>query len=327
MRSARTRGALVRLALAGGVLSLGCTNAGDAPAVGTLERDRIELVAEANESIAEIAVKEGDVVEAGALLLRLEPGRPAAEAAQARALRDEASARRAELERGPRSEEIAEARALALGAESAVYTARAELARMAVLATSGVASASKRDAVQLAYDAALAQRDAARARLAALEAGATAEELARAQAAQAAAEAALEGAELRVARLEVRAPRAGRVDALPFELGERPAPGAVVAVLVAGGAPWARVYVPEPVRVRLAAGAEASVAVDGYAEPFAGRLRAIAHDASFTPYYALTQRDRSRLSYVAEVDLVSAEARELPTGVPVQVTFALGPAK
>jgi HlyD family secretion protein len=305
-------------------LALGaCSNAADTPSVGTLERDRIELVAEANEPIAEILVVEGDEVAVDALLVRFEGGRVAAAAAQARAARAEAGARLAEMRRGPRIEEIAEARALAAGAESRVATARTELARAQALASRGVASAAQLDAAQLGFDAALAERDATRARLDAREAGATAVELARAEGAHAAAEAALADAELRLARLELRAPRAGRVDALPFERGERPPVGAVVAVLLAEGAPWARVYVPEPVRVRLAPGARAEVEIDGFDAPFAGRLRSIAHDAAFTPYYALTQRDRSRLAYVAEVDLTGPEAAELPTGVPVQVTFPI----
>ena len=41
---------------------------------GTLERDRLELVAESHERIVEIAVTEGDRVAGGALLLRQEAG-------------------------------------------------------------------------------------------------------------------------------------------------------------------------------------------------------------------------------------------------------------
>ena len=40
--------------------------------LGTLERDRIELIAEAREPIVEVAVREGDAVAEGQLLLRLD---------------------------------------------------------------------------------------------------------------------------------------------------------------------------------------------------------------------------------------------------------------
>jgi HlyD family secretion protein len=291
------------------------------PSLGTLERDRIELIAEADEPVLENAVREGDRVEAGALIVRQGGGRIAAQAERARGARDEARARLDELLEGPRSEEIAEGRAQLAGAEGTLRTAQRELARAEELARADFASRARLDQARMTFEAARAERDAARARLTALLTGSRSEEIARGESALAAAEAALAEAELRLARLEVRAPRDAVVDALPFEPGERPAPGAAVAVLVADGAPWARVHVPEPLRTRLAPGARAKIRIDGYAEPFEGRLRSIAYDPAFTPYYALTQRDRSRLSYLAEVDVTSPEAAALPAGVPVEITF------
>jgi HlyD family secretion protein len=61
------------------------------------------------------------------------------------------------------------------------------------------------------------------------------------------------------------------------------------------------------------------------ARPFSGTLRYIAGEASFTPYYALTQRDRSRLAFLAEIDLPEPEARNLPAGVPVEVMLGRAP--
>jgi HlyD family secretion protein len=98
-----------------------------------------------------------------------------------------------------------------------------------------------------------------------------------------------------------------------------------VVIMLAGGMPFARVYVPEPQRARLHAGQSLTVHVDGVAQPFAGTLRYIAGEASFTPYYALTQRDRSRLAFVAEIDLPEAAARDLPAGVPAEVLLDRAP--
>jgi HlyD family secretion protein len=50
-------------------------------------------------------------------------------------------------------------------------------------------------------------------------------------------------------------------------------------------------------------------------------MRMISSEAAFTPYYSLTERDRKHLAYLAEIDLVGEEARDLPTGLPVEVTF------
>ena len=293
------------------------------PALGTLERDRLELVAEADEPVLENVVREGDRVAAGALLVRQGGGRVAAQADRARAARDEARARLDELEHGPRHEQISEARAQLAGAEGALRTATRERERAEQLAEADFASRARLDQARMSFDAAHAARDAARARLEALVTGSRSEEIARGESALAAAEAALVEAELRRERLDVRAPRSAFVDALPFEPGERPPPGAPLVVLVADGAPWARVHVPEPLRTRLRPGARARVRVDGYSEPFEGRLRSVSHEPSFTPYFALTQRDRSRLSYLAEVDVTSPAALELPAGLPVEVTFEL----
>ena len=56
----------------------------------------------------------------------------------------------------------------------------------------------------------------------------------------------------------------------------------------------------------------------------AGRVRTVSSEAVFTPFFALTERDRGRLSYLAEVDLVEPRAAELPTGLPVEVRFGAG---
>ena len=295
----------------------------DLPALGTLERDRLELVAEADEPVLEVAVREGDRVESGALLVRQGGGRVGAQADRARGARDEARARLDELAHGPRVEQLLEARAQLAGAEGARRTASHELERAEQLAQADFASRARLDQAHMSFDGARGARDAARARLSALETGSRREEIARGMGALEAAEAMLSEAELRRQRLELRAPRSGIVDALPYEPGERPAPGAAVVVLVADGAPWARVHVPEPLRTRLRPGTRARIRIDGYAKPFEGRLRRVSHEPAFTPYFALTQRDRSRLSYLAEVDVTSPEALELPAGIPVEVTFDL----
>ena len=94
--------------------------------------------------------------------------------------------------------------------------------------------------------------------------------------------------------------------------------------MLADGPPYARVHVPEPIRARVHPGLGARVMVDGVKGGFSGRVRTVSHDAAFTPFYALTDKDRGRLAYLAEVDLLDSAARQLPTGVPVQVTFEDG---
>ncbi len=313
-----------RTRIASLVLLAACgSDPADLPAVGTLERDRIELVAEANEPIVAILVREGDAVVAGQVLVQLDDALLDAQNARAEATRDELRARLAEAERGPRAERIREARARLAGAESAVRNAQSDFERARALEQRAFESQARSDLLRARRDEAIARRDEFRATLEALEQGSTSEELDQARGALAAADAQVAEIGIRRARLAVRAPRAGRVDALPFELGERPPAGAVVAILLSSDPAYARVYVPEPVRARIAAGSRARVQIAGLEGELAGTVRMLSHEAAFTPYFALTQYDRGRLSYLAEIEIDGVPDRNLPTGVPVEVRFEL----
>lgn len=288
-------------------------------AVGQTAWDRVELVSEAAEPITTIEVTEGDAVAEGDVILRQDPERIAAQLEQARSARDQAAARLAELQRGPRTERIEEARARLDGAESRLANAEKQLARIRDLLERDLATPADRDDAEAARDSARSEVDQARAGLAALLEGTTVEELKQAEAALAQSRARVRELQVVSDRLTVRAPRAGVVDALPFEAGERPPAGATVAVLLAGRQPYARVYVPEPQRVRLRPGDRVPVHVDGLDGPLEGRVRFVSSDPAFTPFFALTEHDRSRLSYLAEIDLPAGQDRPLPAGIPVQV--------
>lgn len=130
------------------------------------------------------------------------------------------------------------------------------------------------------------------------------------------AQANVERMQLTLQRLEVRAPRDGRVDSLPYRKGDQPPPGVALVSLLVGEAPYARVYIPEPFRARIQPGAHMRVTVDGIEKPFDAVIRSIRSEPGFTPYYALTGEDASRLSYRAELLLSGDDASKLPPGVP-----------
>jgi HlyD family secretion protein len=289
------------------------------PLVGTLERDRIEIVAQASERIVELDVVEGDRVAAGRRLAQLDARLQHARVRQAEAAREAAAQRLAELVRGPREESIRESRALLDGAREDVALQAREVTRATDLVERKLAPQADLDIVRNRLASARAHEQALRAQLDALVAGTTAEEIAQAQAQLALADAELESERLLAAKLEVTAPRPGQIEALPYKLGEQPPLGATMIVMLADDAPYARVYVPEPLRARVEPGMRAIVAIDGIDRTYAGEVRFVAADAAFTPYFALTERDRSRLTFVTEVRLTEPEARELPTGVMVEV--------
>ena len=300
------------------ILTACSDSAYDGQILGTLERDRLELVAESNEPIVEIMVREGDAVPAGATLLRQELGSMQARLDQAVAARNVAERRLAELVKGPRAQEIAEARAALESARSVLETETKEYERGLDLVAHKLVSQSVLEQQRATRDTAVGNEKQATARLHLLLEGTRSEEVQQADATLKQAEAALAELQTSAARYVIKAPRAGRVEAIPYKLGERPAPGTPLIVMLADGKPYARVYVPEPLRTKFLPGTRARVRVDGHAD-LTGVVRFVSAEAAFTPYYALTQDDRSRLSYLTLIDLDESAAANVPTGMPVQV--------
>jgi HlyD family secretion protein len=294
----------------------------DGQILGTLERDRLELIAESNEPIVEITVREGDAVQVGQTLMRQELGSMQARLDQAIAARNVAEHRLAELVKGPRAQEITEARAALDSARSTLETETNEYQRAQDLVERKLVSQSALDQARARRDSAVGANKQAAARLHLLLEGTRVEEVDQAEAALKQATAALVELQTSAARYVVKAPRAGRVEAIPYKLGERPTAGTPLIVMLADGKPYARVYVPEPLRTQFLPGTHTRVHVDGREGDLSGVVRFVSADAAFTPYYALTQQDRSRLSYLTYIDLDERAAANVPTGMPVQVELA-----
>jgi len=299
---------------------------GDTPSdnrvVGELASDRLELIAETNEPIVEILVAEGETVTAGQLILRQDESRAQARLAEADAAAQQAKARLDELVRGPRQEQISQARANLDGATRDVTFRETEFQRVKDLLAKELASPESHDRAKAQLDAANANLDLRRAQLQELLAGTTVEELAQAEQALRQAEARRDNALIDLERHRLHAPADGLFDSRLFEPGERPSAGQPVAVMLGGEQPFARIYVPERLRVQVSAGLAAEIFVDGLDTPVPGRVRWVASEAAFTPYFALTERDRGRLTFLAKVDIAEDRDR-LPDGVPVEVELLL----
>jgi HlyD family secretion protein len=297
----------------------GCAPADDpSRVVGQLESDRVEVTAVVSEQIVAKAAAEGQLVSKGTALLEQDTALIDASIAEARAALAQSRARQDELIRGPRREQIVAAQASLAGAERDLEFRDTQYERAQQLLDRHLISPENRDEAKAALDAATARTSLLRAQLADLLSGTTIEELRQAEQSVLQFEARLQALNINRNRHSIQAPVGGVVDSILFEPGERPANGQPVAVILTGEQPYARVYVSERIRSRVFAGTRARVLVDGIDEPLDGRVRWIASDAAFTPYFALTERDRGRLTYVAKIDIENSGAR-LPDGVPVEV--------
>jgi len=292
-------------------------------AVGQLVSDRIEITVEFAELILDIDVVEGEVVDAGKLLLQQDDQRIVARLLETQANISRIEALLAEQVHGPRVETIMAARAVAEERRIEFAFRTNELERLDGLRERNLTSVESVDLARKLMDAASASMNAAQAQLQELEAGTRPEQLEQTRFSLQQAQAQLQQLQIEQQRHKLSAPVAAVVDTLPFEVGERPRVGDVVVVLLSGTQPHARVYVPASHRVNIRPGDSVQVLVDGLDGVLQGTVRRIASEASFTPYFALTENDRSRLTYVAEINLPERPVR-LPDGVPVEVELLIG---
>ncbi len=234
--------------------------------------------------------------------------------------RDRAVRRWPNCRAGPRPEDIGKASAAVQSAEAQAVDARANLRRLRVLVEKKLVAASDLDRATAAADSAEAQLRLARQALLELQNGTRTEQIAQGEAAVQASRAQAQAERITLQKLTLVAPRDAQVDSIPYKLGDQAPVGAPLVVLLAGDAPYARVYVPEPLRAGVKVGDQARIHVEGNDKVWQGRVRMIRSDPTFTPYYALTGQDATRLSYLAEIQL-GVDARELPAGLPLWVEF------
>ncbi len=296
----------------------GCDGASTGNLLGTLERDRVAHTATVSEVVTALPVTPGTVVTKGTVLVQLDDRLQLAQVEKARAEVARAQANLEKLRHGTREEEVSAARAKVDGARAAMAESRANFNRLSDLKRRKLVSQAELDQARARYDADLASVQSAQDSLLILTNGTREEDLRAGEAELNAAQATLQAEQKRLADLTVVATRDGVLDNLPWNLGERVTPGSPLAIVLAGKAPYARVYVPEPYRAKLHVGDPLTVTVDGVAETWTGHVRWIASDPAFTPYYALNEKERSRLMYLAEVQLPD-DAAALPNGLPAQV--------
>jgi HlyD family secretion protein len=295
-----------------------CDNTPQNIALGTLERERIAHTATSNEVVVALPVPQGSQVKKGTLLVKLDDTLQKAQVDKARAQVQQAEANLEKLRHGAREEEVAAARANVAGARSALVENKANYTRIKNLKNQKLVSQAELDKARAARDASQASLRSFQEALLVLTNGTREEDLRAGEASLNAAIATLASENKRLADLTIVATRDGILDNLPWNLGERVTIGSPLAIVLAGVAPFARIYVPEPYRVKLKVGDQLVVHVDGIDKPITGHLRWIATEPAFTPYYALNQEERARLMYLAEVQLPDSEAG-LPSGIPAQV--------
>ncbi|PKI14318.1 HlyD family secretion protein [Colwellia sp. 12G3] len=295
-----------------------CNNNKPGLALGTLERERIAHTATVNEVITALPVSAGSQVSKGTVLVKLDDTIQKALVAKAQAQMQQAKANLEKVHNGAREEEVAAASAQVAGAKAALVKSEANYKRAKILIKKELASQATLDNALASRDENTAKLQSAQEKLLQLINGARIEDLQIAEAILATTIAVVDSENKKLKDLTITAKRDGLLDNLPWNLGERVTLGSPVAIVLAGKAPFARVYVPEPYRVNIKVADKLMVQVDGLADPIIGTVRWISSEPAFTPYFALNQAERANLMYLAEIQLPDSAA-ELPMGVPAQV--------
>ena len=295
-----------------------CSDSNEGVALGTLERERVIHPATTNEILIDLPVSAGQLVEKGQVIAKFDAELQQAIVAKAQAQLAQATAFLEKTLNGARPEEVAGASAKVAAANAAYTQSEANFRRAKTLVKDKLASQETLDSATAARDETFANLESAKQNLNELTNGSRVEDINSAKAQVQAAEAELKVQQKYLSDLTIKAMRAGRVDNLPWHVGERVTKGSPVVIIQANSAPYARVYIPEPYRAKLNQGMTLTVRVDGIDKDIRGELTWIASEPAFTPFYALNQEERARLMYLAEVTLPVSE-NNLPTGVPAQV--------
>lgn len=297
-------------------------NASDLVLHGNVDIRQVELAFNASGRIDQVLVHEGERVQKGQLLAKLDTVRLQLALRQARAQADVQRSQVAKLKAGSRPEEIRQAAAERDAAQAAVHEASQVYERQLDLVARQFVSQQQAGTAKNTLDGARQRLKAAEEvhRLALI--GPRQEDIAAAEAGLAAQDAAVAGLERDIAEGELQAPDAGIIQNRVLEPGDMASPQKTVFTLALTNPVWARVYLPEPALGRIPPGARATITTDSHPDhKYAGWVGYISPAAEFTPKSVETQELRTSLVYQARVYACDS-GETLRQGMPVTVAIA-----
>ncbi|HEY43106.1 MAG TPA: HlyD family efflux transporter periplasmic adaptor subunit [Anaerolineae bacterium] len=271
--------------------------------------------------VVEVLINQGERVEAGQTLVRLD--RTALDlvydAAQAGVTAAEAAL--IYLEAQPQPVDLVAAQASLDAAEAGFDAAEAALDLLTESYKPFKPPEVELHAAESAVEVARAGVDLAKAQLDQVEAGSFEGEIEIAQAAVEETKANLRLVEYQLAELSLEAPVTGIVSQIVVNVGEVAAPGTPLGTVLDPSFLTLTVYVPEAQVAKISAGDAVEIRVDAYPEEvFNGRVSYIANQAQFTPTEVQTQEERVKLVFAVEILLDDPDGRLKP-GMPADAVI------
>jgi HlyD family secretion protein len=290
---------------------------------GVVELEETSVGFELAGRLTQLAVQEGDIVEAGALLARLddtlERGSRSASESELTVTKEQVDAVKA----GARGEEVRSLASRVAAARATEELLEKQAARQRLLLDKGVIAQAAVDDVQGQLARSRAEREALDHSLKLLRQGSRKEDVSVAEARAQAASTALELSDARLLRHELRSPIRGAVLDVNFEQGEVVGVGAPVVTVADLRRPYVDVFVPQAQISALKVGQGARVKVDALSVELGGKVEHIARRTEFTPRYLFSESERSTLVVRVRVR-VDDPKEQLRAGVPAFVRLTGG---
>ena len=273
--------------------------------------------------VVELTVDEGQAVQTGQFLARLDSAELAGVVMQNKASLQEAITKLSELKAGSRTQEIERAQANVNAQAADLEKVKKDFERSEILYKNGAISTSQFDAAQSAYNAKTAQYKSAQETSSLVREGPRKEDIQAAEYRVQQVRAILHTSEERLKDTTLYAPVSGIIIRKNVELGETLSAGAPAVTLGDLENPWVKVYVKENRLGQVKLGQKAEVKVDSFKnKTYEGTVTFISSEAEFTPKNVQTEEERVKLVFGVKVK-VKNENNELKPGMPADVRISV----
>jgi HlyD family secretion protein len=273
--------------------------------------------------VMELTADEGQQVNAGQLIARLDNAELASVVMQNKASLQEAMTRLAELRAGSRVQEIERARASVNAQAADLDKAKKDYERADILYKNGAISASQFETAQNAYNTRAAQLKSVQETFSLVKEGPRKEDIQAAEHRVQQVKAILNTSEERLKDTVLFAPISGVILRKNVELGETLSAGTPAFTIGDLENPWVKVYVKENRLGQVKLGQKADVKVDSFKDKtYDGTVTFISSEAEFTPKNVQTEEERVKLVFGVKVK-VKNENGELKPGMPADVKITL----
>lgn len=290
---------------------------------GNVDIRQVDLGFRVGGRIAEVLVDEGDKVEKGQPMARLDRDILVQQRDQAQAKVDAQKADLARLEKGYRMEDVAQARAAVAAARAVAENARINLHRVQSMRAENAISQKELDNARAGAREADAHLRSAQSNYEMLASGYREEDVLAQKANLEAAKAELQLAQIRLKDSELLGPQKGIVLTRAREAGAIVQEGQTVYTVTLTNPTWLRAYVEEPDLGLIRPGMPVEVAVDAVpGKRFAGTVGFISPTAEFTPKTVETMEIRTSLVYRLRIQ-VDDKDNVMRQGMPVTIYIKL----